>query len=297
MQNKELDYLYKLLKVENIKENASLKDYSNFKIGGKANFLLFPSSLKICKKLFKFLNKNALKYVVLGNATNVLISGDLDIVISMKKMDLIKKKKNKIYAECGVNLFKLNKFACENSLSGFEYLYGIPASIGGGIVQNCGAYGHNISDHLEKVIFFDGKKIRKINKEKLEFSYRTSIFKKKKNWIVLGGLFKLNFKSKDAIQKIMTEILNTRKENQPYEYPSCGSVFKRYDGIIISKLIDELGLKGYQIGGAKVSEKHAGFIINYDNATYEDVINLINFVKIKIKIEKNIDLNLEIVLL
>jgi len=297
MQIKQLDYLYRLLKVNNIIENANLKEYSNFKIGGKANFMLFPTSLKICEKLFKFLNKNALKYVVLGNATNVLISGDLDIVISMKKMDLIKNKKNKVYAECGVNLFKLNKFACENSLSGLERLYGIPASVGGGIVQNCGAYGHNISDHLEKVIIFDGKNIKKVNKEQLEFSYRTSIFKKYTNWVVLGAVFSLKYKQKTEIEKTLNEVITVRKAKQPYDYPSCGSVFKRYEGVIISKLIDELGLKGYSVGGAKISEKHAGFIINYNNATYDDVMNLINFIKNKIKIEKNIDLRLEIVLL
>lgn len=297
MEIKQLDYLYKLLKVENIEENASLKDYSNFKIGGKAKIMLFPTSLKICKKLFKFLCKNHLKFVVLGNATNVLIDGDLDVVVSTKKMDLIKRNKNKIYAECGVSLFSLCEFAKNNSLSGLERLYGIPASIGGGIVQNCGAYTHNISDHLEKVILFDGKKIKKVKKEYLEFSYRTSIFKKNKNWIVLGAIFSLNPKLKEEIHKTMTEIFNIRKEKQPYEYPSCGSVFKRYEGVIISKLIDELGLKGYSVGGAKISEKHAGFIINYDNATYDDVINLINLIKNKIKIEKNIDLNLEIVLL
>lgn len=297
MNEKQINFLTKLLKKENIITNANLKEYSSIKIGGIAHFMLFPTSLKICNKLFKFLNKNNLKYVVLGNASNVLISGDIFIVVSFKKMKGIKIRKNKVFAESGVNLFNLNEVCAINSLSGLEYTYGIPASIGGGIVQNCGAYGANISDCLEKVILFDGNKIKKVRKEKLQFNYRTSIFKTNKNWVVLSAYFNLKYKNKDEILTKLNEIITLRKSKQPYEYPSCGSVFKRIDGVYISKLIDELGLKGKQIGGAKVSEKHAGFIINYDNATYKDVIKLINFIKNKIKIEKSIDLELEIVLL
>jgi len=297
MNVKQVDYLYKILGAENIWQNASLKNYSSIKIGGIANFMIFPTNIKMCKKVFKFLNKNNLEYVVLGNCTNVLISGDINIVVSFKKMKKLKQKLNLIYAESGVGLFKLNEFACEHSLSGLEKTYGIPASVGGGIVQNCGAYGSNISDTIKSVILFDGKKIKKVKRENLEFNYRTSIFKKNKNWVVLGAIFSLTHKNKVKIEQTLNEIITVRKAKQPYEYPSCGSVFKRYEGVIISKLIDELGLKGKEIGGAKVSEKHAGFIINYDNATYEDVINLINLIKNKIKVEKNIDLELEIVLL
>jgi len=297
MNVKQVDYLYKILTSENIIQNASLKEYSSIKIGGYANFMLFPTNLKMSDKLFKFLNKNKLKYVVLGNCTNVLISGDINIVISFKKMKNIKIKKTSVYAESGVSLFKLNEICAENSLSGLERTYGIPASVGGGIVQNCGAYGSNISDNLKKVVLFDGKKIKTIKKEKLEFTYRNSIFKTNKNLVVLAGIFDLKNKDKEEIKHTLNEIISVRKSKQPYEYPSCGSVFKRYEGVIISKLIDDLGLKGKQIGGAKVSEKHAGFIINYQDATYKDVINLINFIKNKIKIEKSIDLELEIVLL
>lgn len=297
MNIKQLNYIYKILPLDSIVENASLKEYSSFKIGGNAKFMFFPTSLKQSKKLLKFLNKQKLKYIILGNATNVLINGDKEIVVSFKKLNKIERNKNKIYAESGVSLFKLNEFAKNNCLTGLERTYGIPASVGGGIVQNCGAYTHNISDCLEKVILFNGKKIKKVKKENLEFAYRTSIFKKQHSWVVLAGIFALKYKAKNKIEATLNDIINTRKERQPYELPSAGSVFKRVDGILVSKLIDELGLKGFEIGGAKVSEKHAGFIVNYNNASFEDVINLINFIKNKIKIEKSIDLQLEIVLL
>ena len=281
MEIKNLIYLYKLLGKENIALSEDLTNYSNFKIGGKAKVMLFPTNLKQSYKLLKFLNKKNLIYTILGNGTNALIKGDLDIVVCFKKMQKILINKNNVFAESGVSLFKLNEALAQNGLSNLEKTYGIPASVGGGIVQNCGAYGYSISDDLTKVLLFNGKKIKKVRKEKLEFSYRTSIFKNNKNFVVLGGYFKLEKVKPEEIQKKLDDIILLRKSKQPYEYPSAGSVFKRCEGVIVSKLIDELGLKGYSIGGAKISEKHSGFIINYNNATYDDVINLINFVKNK----------------
>jgi len=289
--------LYKILGKENIEVDYSLKEYTGFKIGEKAHFMLMPTNVKMANKLFKFLNKFKLEYIVLGNATNVLITKSLDIVVSLKKLNTIKIKNNCVYCESGVSLFKLNEVLKDNNLSGLERLYGIPGSVGGGIVQNCGAYSANISDNLTSAIVFDGKRLKKIKKQNLEFGYRTSIFKRKTNYIVLAGNFKLEYKEKEKIEKTLNDILTLRKSKQPYEYPSAGSVFKRIDGIYISKLIDELGLKGKTIGGAKISEKHAGFIINYNNATSQDVLNLIHFVKNQVKCEKNIDLELEIVVI
>lgn len=297
MEIKNLIRLYKILKKENIKIGENLQNYTSFKIGGTCKIMLFPTSIKMAKKTLKFLIKKQIQFVILGFGTNVLIKGDIDVVISMKRLQKIKIKGEKLYAESGVSLFKLNDILKENSLSGLEYSYGIPGSVGGGIVQNCGAYGFSLSDNLLKVILFDGKKIKTVKKENLMFDYRTSIFKKNRKLIALAGVFKLEKAKKIEIETKLNEIIKTRKEKQPYEYPSAGSVFKRIDGIIISKLIDELGFKGFKVGGAMVSEKHAGFIINYDHATYDDVIMLINYIKNKIKLEKNIDLELEIELL
>lgn len=297
MEIKHLIKLYKILKKENIKIGENLESYTSFKIGGRCKIMLFPSTVSMAKKTFKFLRKKNINFIVLGAGTNVLINGDKDVIVSTKKLQKIKIKKEKIYAESGASLFKLNEICKENSLTGLERSYGIPGSVGGGIVQNCGAYGYSLSDNLCKIVLFDGKKVRTIKKEKLMFDYRTSEFKKNKNLIVLAGIFKLSKANKIEIESRLNEILKTRKEKQPYEYPSAGSVFKRIDGVIISKLIDELGFKGFKVGGAKVSEKHAGFIINYDHATYDDVVMLINYIKNKIKLEKNIDLELEIELL
>lgn len=297
MEVKHLIKLYKILKKENIKIGEKLEDYTSFKIGGRAKIMLLPQNLKMAKKTLKFLTKKQIKFVVLGAGTNVLISGDIDVVVCMKNLNKINIKGEKAYAESGVKLFKLNEVLKDNSLSGLEKTYGIPGSVGGGIVQNCGAYGFSVSDCLLKVVLFDGKKVKCVKKENLFFDYRTSEFKKNKNLIVLAGIFKLTKAFENEIEAKLDEIFSARKEKQPYEYPSAGSVFKRVNGVIISKLIDEMGFKGFKVGGAMVSEKHAGFIINYDHATYDDVIMLIKYIKNKIKLEKNIDLELEIELL
>lgn len=297
MEIKDIVKIYKILGKENVELRASLKDYSSFKIGGIAHFMFFPNSLKQAVTLLKYLTKQKIDYIVLGNATNVLINGDKDVIVSFKRLNKITIKKEKVFAESGVSLFKFNEILKNNSLSGLERTYGIPGSVGGGIVQNCGAYGVSISDNIEKVWYFNGKKLIKAKKDKLIFNYRTSEFKTHKNYVVLGAEFKLKTDDKEKIENRLNEVITTRKAKQPYDYPSAGSVFKRVDGVIISKLIDELGLKGYSVGGAKISEKHAGFIINYNNASYEDVTNLIDFVKNKIKDEKNIDLETEIVVL
>lgn len=297
MEIKDIVKIYKILGKENIELRASLKDYSSFKIGGIAHFMLFPNTIKKAVMLLKYLTKQKIDFIVLGNATNVLINGDKDVVISFKRLNKTTIRKEKVFAESGVSLFKFNEILKDNSLSGLERTYGIPGSVGGGIVQNCGAYGVSISDNIEKVWYFNGKKLIKAKKDKLMFNYRTSEFKIYKKYVVLGAEFKLKTDDKEKIENRLNEVITTRKAKQPYDYPSAGSVFKRVDGVIISKLIDELGLKGYSVGGAKISEKHAGFIINYDNASYEDVINLIDFVKNKIKDEKNIDLETEIVVL
>lgn len=290
-------FIYEVLNKEEIALNVSLKDYSSFKIGGTADIMLFPSTIKKLVKILKYFKRHNIKFIVLGRATNVLICGDKEVVVSLKKLTKMTAKNNVVYAEAGTSLFSLNKFLCENELSGLERLYGIPASVGGGIVQNCGAYSFSISDKLKTVTYFDGKKVKRVRKEKLDFLYRFSTFKEHSDYVVLGAEFKLRKGNKEDIQKRLNDILTLRKNRQPYDLPSAGSVFKKCNGVVVSKLIDELGLKGKTIGGAMVSTKHAGFIVNYNNATYEDVLGLIDFIKKKIKLEKNIDLDLEIVII
>ncbi len=297
MEVKHLIKLYKILKKENIKIGENLENYSSFKIGGVCKIMLLPTNKRMAEKTLKYLTKNKINFSVLGSGTNVLIRGDIDCVFCTKRLKKVKVHKNLIFAESGVSLFSLNEIAKDKGLSGLENCYGIPGNVGGGIVQNCGAYRYSLSDSLKQIIYFDGKKVRKVKKEQLFFGYRTSCFKTYRNFVVLGGVFELSNKPKIEIESHLNEILKTRKNSQPYEYPSAGSVFKRIDGVIISKLIDELGFKGFKVGGAMVSEKHAGFIINYDHATSDDVLMLVEYIKNKIKLEKNIDLELEIELL
>ena len=179
-------------------------------------------------------------------------------------------------------------------LTGFEELSGIPGTIGGAIFMNAGAYGKEIKEIniSTKCMDYDGNILNLTNKEQ-EFNYRTSIFNKQK-YIILETKLKLEYGEKEKIKKKMDEYLTSRKEKQPIEYPSAGSTFKRQQGIMTAKLIDECGLKGFQIGGAKVSEKHAGFVINYDNATAKDILDLIKYVKEKVKEKYGIKIKEEI---
>lgn len=267
-----------------IKTNVMLKDYTNFKIGGKVDCLCKVRSIKSLIKLIKLLNKNKVKYYILGNGTNVLCSdsGFKGVVIQLgNKLNKMKIKGNKIYCESGVSLFALNKQCAKSGLSGLEFSYGIPGSVGGAIKMNAGAYGGCMADVVNAVWIFDGKKVRKLKKDKLHFNYRTSIISNN-NWTILKMCFILKKGDSSEIQNKIDEILKLRLEKQPYNKPSAGSVFKRKEGFIISKIIDEMGLKGYKIGDAEISTKHAGFIINNGNATCNDVLNLIKYIKEKV---------------
>ena len=219
----------------------------------------------------------------------------LVIKIDIQKLEIERKEK---YAEITVGSgYKTMAFGIKmlnEELSGFEELSGIPGTIGGAIFMNAGAYGREIKDIniSTKCMDYDGNIFELSNKEQ-EFEYRSSVFSKK-DYIILETKLKLEYGKKEEIKKKMDEYLSSRKEKQPIEYPSAGSTFKRQEGVITAKLIDECGLKGYQIGGAKVSEKHAGFVINYDNATAKDVINLIKYIKEKVNEKYGIKIKEEI---
>ena len=205
-----------------------------------------------------------------------------------------KKEDIEITVGSGYKTMALAVKLMNEEISGFEELSGIPGTIGGAIFMNAGAYGKEIKDIniSTKCMDYDGNIFELSNKEQ-EFEYRSSIFNKK-NYIILETKLKLEYGKKDEIKKKMEEYLLSRKEKQPLEYPSAGSTFKRQEGVITAKLIDECGLKGFVIGGAKVSEKHAGFIINYNNATAKDVLDLIKYVKEKVYEEYGIKIKEEI---
>ena len=271
-------------------ENADLKNYCTFKIGGKGT-IVFPKNVVELKKVIRECKKNYNDYFILGNGSNLLFPDNnlSTILVSLKHFNKIKEvKKGKIFVEAGVNLFYLNNFLKENSLGGLEWSYGIPASMGGAIFMNAGAFGHSIFDFIESVKVLHNYKVEVLKKENINYTYRSSNIK----GIILGATFNFSYCDKHKIDEKQQYFLTCRKSCQPYEQFSAGSVFKHNidKKIIPAKLIDELGLKGTKIGGAEISKKHAGFIVNNGDAKAIDVLAIIEYIKYK----SGEDLDLEI---
>ena len=292
--------IYKQLVIEGInKENILLdepmKKHTSFKTGGNADVFVKAYSVSEIKTVLKIANENNIPVFVLGNGTNLLVKDDgyRGIVLEIRLED-IQIEDTFVYAQSGVKNAILAKKLLDNSLTGFEFAAGIPGTIGGAIKMNAGAYGGEMKDIVEEVTYldYDGS-IHTITNLECEFSYRYSKFFNEKA-VILSTKLKLEKGNKEQIQEKMNELAVQRKEKQPLEYPNAGSTFKRGENYITAKLIDECGLKGYSIGGAEVSEKHAGFIVNKNNATSKDILDLIEYVKTKVKEKTGEDIKLEI---
>ena len=281
-----------------VKINESLKDYTSFKIGGTANIAVLPTNKENFSGIFDIIKKYDVKYILLGNGSNVLIcENNFDgVIIITSRMNTIKTDGENIYADCGVSLNKLSNTAKENSLTGLEFAYGIPGTLGGAVHMNAGAYGGQMSD----VVFFseyidvNTLEIKSLNTTQHEFLYRESIYAKNKNYILLSSVLKLKHGDITDIESLMNKNMSARKEKQPLEYPSAGSVFKRGEGYFTAKLIDDCGLKGYSVGMAQVSEKHAGFIINKGGAKFDDVLKLTEHIKTVVFEKTGINIECEI---
>lgn len=266
---------------ENIEKlvDANLKNFCTFKIGGRG-IILFPKNQLEVKRILNDCKKNRLEFFILGNGSNVLFpDGEFEkIIIDLRKLNNIKiTKQGTIMAEAGVRLFAFNKFLEQNSLAGFEWSYGIPATIGGLTFMNGGAFGEQVANYIKKVKILKNGKISWINRKNIDFSYRKSNIE--------GIILAVEFKFKKADSRIIAEeqrkFFYIRKKTQPYDKFSAGSVFKRFGDKIPAIMIDKAGLKGVKIGGAEISTKHAGFIVNNDNATSKDVKDLIGLIKKK----------------
>lgn len=281
--------------------NEQLCNHTNFKIGGKCKVFVLSNSIKKIIKLVKFLNKKNINFFIMGNGTNLLVSdsGFDGVVIKLgKQFKKYKINKTKAYFQCGCNVFEVNRLLCQNNLSGLEFTYGIPGSIGGLVSMNGGAFEHSVSEKILKVKVFDGKKVKWIKCQNMNFSHRHSaVFEK--NYIVLGALFLLEQQPAEVIKQNMDYFLDRRKLTQPYNLPSAGSVFKRLENgkVAVSKLIDNLGLKGKSEGDAQISIIHAGFIVNNGKATCQDVLKLIKYIKEQVYNNYGYKLQLEIKLL
>ena len=282
-----------------LKINESMEKYTSFRAGGNAKILVKVNTIEEIINVLKIAKESNIPLVVIGNGSNILFKDEgFDGIVLKIELDNIKIENEKIIVGAGAKNAIIARKALDNSLQGFESISGIPGTIGGAIRMNAGAYGTEIKDIIESVkyIDFDTLEINTIKSEECDFLYRHSIFCKNKN-IIVGCVLKLTKGDKEKIKNKMEEYAKSRKEKQPLEYPSAGSTFKRGEDFITAKLIDECGLKGYQIGGAQVSKKHSGFIINKNDATATDILELISYVK-KIVYEKTgkvIELEIEII--
>ena len=278
-----------------ILENVSLKNYNTYKIGGNAKYLVKPFDINSLKELIKYLKNNNYNYIIIGKGSNIIIPDEdyNGVVILLDKLNNIKYEKDYVFVEsgCSLNIFINNLI--NNNFKGLENLYGIPGTLGGAIVQNAGCYGNTISDFLISVTYLENDTIKEITKDDCDFDYRTSIFKKNKEKIILSSKFKLKKGNKKDMLDILKSNMIKRKNNQPLEYPNAGSVFRNPLNLSAGKLIEENNLKGYNINGAYISEKHANFIINKNNATSKDIIELIKYIQYTIYKNNKIELILE----
>lgn len=278
-------------------KDASLCEHSTFKIGGKAQYIAYPKSETALCALVDYLNEEEIKYCVIGNGSNLVFSDDGydGVVILTTKLKKIRKSRNTITAECGVSLTALSIYAYKHGLSGLEFAYGIPGTVGGAVYMNAGAYGGEIKDILQKSAYFDTELSKRCELYNAghKFTYRGSIFGKNNN-VILSASFELKPKDPAEIKEVMDGYMASRKEKQPLDYPSAGSTFKRCEGHFTAKMIDDAGLKGFSVGGAMVSPKHAGFVVNTGNATAKDVKEICAIIKSKLKEQFEVDIEEEI---
>ena len=274
-----------------IKLDEPMSKHTSFRVGGNADAYIIVQNKENLIEVLKIAKEYNLPITIVGNGTNLLVkdNGIRGLVINYASsnfeiIDANKVDEYKIKVDSGVKNGVFAQFLLKNELTGFEFAAGIPGTIGGAIYMNAGAFGGEIANIVESVTYISLKdlKIYTLKNEQCEFAYRTSIFEQDEDKIILEAIFNFKKGKKEEIAQKMDEFRNKRLSSQPLDKPSAGSTFKRGENFITAKLIDECNLKGYKIGGAQVSEKHAGFIINTGNASAKDIIDLIEYVKTKV---------------
>lgn len=291
------DELIKGISPDKIFVNEDMSKHTSFKVGGIADFFIKVDDMQELLYVLKLAKKLRIKTYVVGNGTNLIIkdTGFRGIIIKLN-FNHLKIEKGKIAVGAGVPVALLSGFAYRKGIKGYEFLSGIPGTIGGAVKMNAGAYGNEIKDVIQETVILDEKyNIRTLTAEEQEFTYRKSIFFEKK-WIIIASTFKIEKGDISEIKEKRKEFMEMRKEKQPLNLPNAGSIFKRTDECIPAKLIDEAGLKGYQIGGAQISPKHAGFIVNTGDATAKDIIKLIKYTRKKVQEKFRIELELEVII-
>lgn len=291
-----VDQLQQIVDPQHIKLNEPLNLYTMTKLGGNADVFVMPGNEEEAVAVVRFAHEHNIPVLMLGNGSNMVVrdGGVRGIVIHFALLDEIRINGTEVYAEAGALLKEVSKQAAANTLTGFEFACGIPGSIGGAMAMNAGAYGGEIKDIIKscKVITREGE-VLILSKDELALSYRKSIIAEKE-YFVLSSIFELEVGNQEEIDAKVADLTFQRESKQPLEYPSAGSVFKRPPGYFAGKLIQDAGLQGKGVGGAEVSTKHAGFIINKNAATATDYIQTIQMVQRVVKETYNIDLETEV---
>ena len=277
-------------------KEASLKNFNTYKIDIKCKYLVFPKTREELIKLIKYLKENKYKFIVLGNGSNVIFAGDYydGIVVKLDNFKKLTIDDDVVTVEAGYSLIKLALDVSLEGLSGLEFASGIPGSIASSVAMNAGAYNDSLSEIVIDVeVLTPNYEIITMTNSQLDFKYRHSFFKDNKDYIIISCRLQLSHGNKKEILDLISQRRIRRIESQPLNYPSAGSVFRNPEGMHSGALIEKCGLKGYKLGGAQVSCKHANFIVNYDNATGKDIVALINKVKKEVKKKYHVDLKLE----
>lgn len=284
-------------------ENEPLSEHCSFKIGGPARALAVPSDVMSLTKICAILKEHKLAPMPLGNGTNLLFPDEglpnLFLLSTGKLQKLFRLPDGAVYAEAGVSLARLAGFAQQSGLTGLEFASGIPGSLGGACVMNAGAYGGELKDVIESVVFYylPEQRLYELRKEQCAFGYRESLFKKLPGCFILSAVLRLQEGDREEIAAQMRRLSELRREKQPLDLPSAGSAFKRPEGQYAAALIQQAGLKGFSVGGAQVSEKHAGFVVNTGGATAKDVHELMLQVRRRVYESSGVVLEPEIILL
>ena len=281
-----------LKEICDIKENVNLKEFNTYRISCNVKYMAFPKTIDEIKELIKYIKDSNIKYFILGNGSNIIVPDENfdGIVINLKDFNNFEIKDNKIYAQAGAMLPKVSYQSINESLKGLEWACGIPGTIGASIRGNAGAYLHEIMEFVESIDVLDENlNIKTLNKEDIKYSYRDTSLKKD-NLIILSAVLKLESGNKEESLALVEDRLKRRRESQPLEYPSAGSVFRNPEGLSAGKLIEDLGIKGTKEGDAQISLKHGNFIVNLGNAKSSDIISLITLMKEKVKEKYDIDL-------
>ena len=279
-------------------ENEKMSLHTTFKIGGNARLVVYPQNEEQIGEFVKCAKSEKVRLIAIGNGSNLLVDdGGIDacvLILGEPFSDIRLIDDETIYAKAGAKLISLCRFAYEHSLSGLEFAYGIPGSAGGAAFMNAGAYGGEMKDVLYKCEHIDNDgNVGSLEKDELKLSYRHSVYYDN-DCIITGLYLKLKKGERAEIKAKMDDFIRRRRDKQPLEYPSAGSTFKRPEGYFAGKLIMDAGLRGYTVGGAQVSEKHCGFVVNKGGATAADVMQLVNDVKKTVKDSSGVDLELEI---